>query len=104
MPSATPANRPSRPSSTGAPTSAPTPKPIAAHRRIVATSRLPATAPRIVGGRTSCGERGALMDVGDGFGHAGARWLQGISRGRRELWTPRGGLQSNGFLELVTTL
>ena len=55
-----------------APTSAPTPNPIAAHRTIVATSRLPATAPRIVGGRSSLGTRGPLMDVGDGFGHAGA--------------------------------
>ena len=46
---------------------------IAAHRTIVATSRLPATAPRIVGGRPSRGARGLLMAVGDGFGHAGAR-------------------------------
>src|SRR5262249_42066761 len=49
MPATAPANTPAMPSGTAAPTATPTPNPITAPSTIAARSRLPATAPRIVG-------------------------------------------------------
>src|ERR687888_2438825 len=58
IPANTPTKSPASPSGTAAPRTAPTPKPPPADRTIVATSRLPATAPRIVGGLRSVIGRG----------------------------------------------